>query len=214
MYSSICLEKIFLNTYIKILFFLIIPLIVVFMVIFPSESVKASSEDNIKFESITTDQGLSQNSVYAVMQDKYGYMWFGTKDGLNKYDGTKFIIYRYNPYDETSLSDSYIKTLYEDSDGVLWVGTINGLNRFNRATDTFTRYLNEPDNSNSLSSNTILSICEDSNHTLWIGTDNGLNILDRETGIFSCYTHEADNSYSISNNNIRVIYEIAIIYYG
>ena len=196
-----------MNAFIK-LFIIVITIASLFCIILPSKiEVMASTNNDLKFEHLSIDQGLSQSTVYSIIQDKYGYMWFGTKDGLNKYDGTKFIIYRYNPYDETSLSDSYIKTLYEDKNGVLWVGTNNGLNRFNRATDNFTRYLNEPDNPNSLSSNTVLSIYEDSENTLWIGTDNGLNILDRETGIFTSYLHQESNSDSISNNNIRAIYE-------
>ncbi len=101
--------------------------------------------DNIQsqpltFRRIGTEQGLSQCTVVAMLQDRYGFMWFCTQDGLNRFDGYTFNIYKHNPADSTSLSSSMILSIYEDHEGILWVGTYNGLNRFDRASGTFTRY--------------------------------------------------------------------------
>src|SRR6476620_5729650 len=75
------------------------------------------------FETITINDGLSQGMVNWIMQDHYGFLWFATKDGLNRYDGYRFVIYRHNPSDSSSIADNYIETIFEDSKGRLWVGT-------------------------------------------------------------------------------------------
>ncbi len=100
----------------------------------------AQGGDDISFERLTIKDGLSQSSVYAILQDKRGLMWFGTWDGLNKYDGYKFSIYTYNPQDPYSLSDNEVRAIYEDSLGILWIGTMDGLNRFDRETERFIRF--------------------------------------------------------------------------
>ena len=77
--------------------------------------------------SLTIRDGLSQNTVYDILQDKAGFMWFGTKDGLNRYDGSSFKIFKYDRTDEYSLGNNYILALYEDVEGNIWVGTDMGL---------------------------------------------------------------------------------------
>ncbi len=134
----------------------------------------------LSFEKITIETGLSQNNVFAIIQDRQGFMWFGTEDGLNCYDGYNCKIYQNIYGDETSLSDNKILSLFEDHDGYLWVGTkFGGLNRFDPLTDQFTHYKYNPEDSNSLSSNQfITAIVEDSNDYLWVGTESGLNCID------------------------------------
>jgi two-component sensor histidine kinase/ligand-binding sensor domain-containing protein len=136
-------------------------------------------------------------------------MWFGTQDGLNKYDGYNFTVYKYEELDVQSLSDNFITTIYEDKSGAIWVGTDQGgLNKFNRETDQFTPYKYEPDNPNSLSSNRILSIYEDKSGILWVGTDQGgLNKFNQETEQFTRYTYNPNNLNSIGNNTVLSIYE-------
>jgi ligand-binding sensor domain-containing protein len=149
----------------------IIIAVVAFTYFFPPQlEVAATLDNNLQFESLSIEQGLSHSSVYSIIQDKYGYMWFGTQNGLNKYDGTKFIIFRYDSSDLGTLSNNTIRSIYEDSNGVLWVGTDNGLNKYNRETNSFTHYFYDPDNLSSISDNTIRSIYEDSDGVLWIGT--------------------------------------------
>src|SRR5258706_6520106 len=80
----------------------------------------------LKFKHITNENGLSNTTIEAIFQDKRGFMWFGTRDGLNRYDGYQFVIYRYDSKDSNSISDNYIQYIYEDRDQNLWIGTING----------------------------------------------------------------------------------------
>ena len=130
-----------------------------------------SQSQQIKFEHISLEQGLSQAAVNAIVQDDLGFMWFGTLDGLNRYDGYEIKVYKHDPLDLTSISHNKIMALYVDRMGILWIGTDGGgLNKFNYQTETFKCYRNDISNPNSLSSNNIRSIYEDSNGVLWIGS--------------------------------------------
>jgi signal transduction histidine kinase/ligand-binding sensor domain-containing protein/CheY-like chemotaxis protein len=168
-----------------------------------------SNNLNIKFERISIDQGLSQSNVYDILQDSQGFMWFGTEDGLNKYDGYDFTVYKHDPNNPSSISHNYIWSLYEDRSGVMWVGTWGGgLNKFDRQKDKFTHYHYDPDDSNCLTDNTIMSIIEDKNGLLWIGTMyGGLNKFEPQTGKFTHIKHNPGNPNSLSNNSIITIYE-------
>lgn len=129
-----------------------------------------AQQQNVRFTYLTTNQGLSQNNVTCILQDKKGFMWFGTQDGLNKYDGYTYTLYRNDPRKPTSLSHNYIHTLFEDKQGQLWVGTDNGgLSLFNAHTETFTNYTHLPGVKNSLSHNKVMAIVEDANGYLWVG---------------------------------------------
>ena len=99
-----------------------------------------------RFSHISTEQGLSSSEVWSVLRDRRGFMWFGTLDGLNRYDGYKMKVFKYALTDPTSLSDNKIRTVYEDRAGTLWIGTWNGgLNRYERESETFTRFQHDPD---------------------------------------------------------------------
>jgi two-component system sensor histidine kinase ChiS len=88
-------------------------------------SISLSAQDNTaNFDHISVEDGLSQSEVYAILKDSQGFMWFGTVDGLNKYNGYNFIHYKHDPFDTTTLSHNHINTLYEDKAGNLWVGTL------------------------------------------------------------------------------------------
>ena len=165
-------------------------------------------KSDIKFKHLSLEQGLSQTDISCILQDSKGFIWFGTQDGLNKYDGYGFTVYQNDPSDSTSLSDSDVLCIFEDRYGYLWIGTKGGgLNRFDRTSDTFRRWKNNPKNPNSLSHNIILSICEDSSDVLWIGTaGGGLNRFDREKERFTHYRHDPDNPNSISNNYVVSIH--------
>lgn len=165
---------------------------------------------DLKVERISLGEGLSQSSVNTILQDsKHGFMWFGTQDGLNKYDGYSFKVYKYDPLDANSLSDNFIQTLYEDKAGNIWIGTLNGgLNRLDRHDGYFVHYKNDPGRQDSLSDNFVKCIYEDSRGFLWVGTEKGgLNRFDRETGKFTRYQHDPHSPHSLSENQINAIYE-------
>lgn len=188
---------------------IILTIIVTILLVLSIPANLYAAETNVEFEHITTDQGLSQSSGLCIFQDSQGLMWFGTQDGLNKYDGYTFTVYKYDERDSYSLSDNWISSIYEDSSGTIWVGTDGeGLNKFNRETEQFTRYTHDSDNPNSLGASRVLSIYEDQSNQLWIGTDEGgLNKFNRETEQFTHYTHNPDNPNSLSNDTIFSIYQ-------
>jgi len=130
----------------------------------------------LKFESITINDGLSQGMINYILQDHFGFMWFASKDGLNRYDGYRFVIYRHDASDSTTLADNYVTCLFEDSKGNLWVGTAgHGLDMFERGTETFFHFTHGDKNSNSITDNHISKVAEDNFGNLWVGTSSGLN---------------------------------------
>lgn len=169
-----------------------------------------SLDSRIRFALLTTENGLSQNSVNCIVQDKRGFMWFGTQDGLNRYDGSEFAIYKYDPMDPHSLSDSYIISNLEDRSGVLWFGTYNGgLNKFDREKEKFTRYRHNPNNPNSLNNNYVRAIFESPKNpgVLWIGTNGGLNKFVVKEERFAHYKHDPENPNSLSHDHVLTIFE-------
>jgi ligand-binding sensor domain-containing protein/two-component sensor histidine kinase len=117
----------------------------IFLIIFviTQQSVKATdpAPKPLKFEALGINEGLSQGLVMCILQDRYGFMWFGTKDGLNRYDGYSFKVFHNVPGDSSTLSDNLVQRLYEDHAGRLWVGTAAGLNLFDRGSETFRRFV-------------------------------------------------------------------------
>ncbi|MCB0190587.1 MAG: SpoIIE family protein phosphatase [Anaerolineae bacterium] len=185
----------------------LIILIVLVLVGWPVDGAQAQS-GNIRFDRISIEDGLSQSTIYAIAQDHHGFMWFGTQDGLNKFDGYNFTIYKHDPDDPTTIADNFVRAIYEDGNGVLWVGTDSGLNRFDRDTETFTRFKHDPTHDQSLSDNTVRVIYEDNTGLMWIGTEEGgLNRFNRDTETFIAYRHEPDNPDSLSHDNVWTLYE-------
>jgi two-component sensor histidine kinase/ligand-binding sensor domain-containing protein len=184
----------------------------IFLLIFATLNLSASLfavAHNIKFENVSIEQGLSQSTVNCILQDSRGFIWLGTEDGLNKYDGYGFIIYKSDPLDSNSLSDSYVLAVFEDKSGVLWVGThTGGLNKFDREKEKFTQYKNDPSNPDSLSSNFVNAIYEDTNGVLWIGTyGGGLCRFDRDKERIRSYRYDPSDPNSLSSSSVNTIYE-------
>jgi len=160
----------------------------------------------LKFKHITNEQGLSNTTIEAIFQDKRGFIWFGTRDGLNRYDGYQVIVYRYNSKDSNSISDNYIQYIYEDKNQNMWVGTINGLNRFNTQKNNFTRYKHNTANPKSLSNNHVSCITEDRKGNLWISTlGGGVNLFKPKEEIFISFRHEAKKNNSLSSDDVSYI---------
>lgn len=161
---------------------------------------------NLRFQHLTIKDGLSHSKVNVVFQDRLGYMWFGTNDGVNKYDGYEITIYQNNPYDPASLSHNLIRDIVEDRWGNLWIATdAGGLNRYNRENDNFDHFFHEPADSTSISSDFLWSIAEDQNGVLWIGTRDGLNVLDPQKHTFQCIHDKPRNESHPEPNYIRSI---------
>ncbi|MGE0560694.1 MAG: two-component regulator propeller domain-containing protein [Flavobacteriales bacterium] len=143
---------------------------------------------DLRFNQLTNSDGLSQSVVNCILEDKYGFIWIGTQDGLNKYDGYSIEIMKTNPHDSLSLSGNNILCLYEDREGIIWIGTNDaGLNAFNRFTNKFTVYKHQPEVKTSLINNTVRSITEDENGVLWLGTEGGLCNLNKSRTAFKNY---------------------------
>lgn len=180
------------------------------------------SAQNYIFDYLNVEEGLSQSSVNSIVQDRTGYIWFGTSNGLNRYDGYQFKVYRSDKEDSLSLSNNAVTALFVDSAGELWVGTTDGiLNKFNPESDTFTKYefindslsiylLNKyydyPLPISRFNETTITSIAEDKDGYLWIGTwGRGLVRFDKTTGNFQTFTHDPLNPLSINFNRITKV---------
>src|SRR5215211_1332762 len=124
----------------------------------------------LRFDHISIEQGLSQSTVQVIFQDSRGFLWFGTQDGLNRYDGYNFKIYKPDPDVPNSLSDRWITSLVEDKDGYLWIGTANGLDLFERTTGNFKHYIYSPSQQEGISGKSITALYEDSRGRFWVGT--------------------------------------------
>ena len=163
----------------------------------------------LKFSHLDRDAGLSQSNVICILQDSRGFMWFGTRDGLNKYDGYQFTVYKNNTEDTNSLSNNFITGIIEDSKGALWITTWGGgLNRFDREKNRFTHYRHNKKDVNSISDDFVKSVSGDSQGNLWIGTQTGgVNMFDHNTGQFITYVHNNKDSQSLSDNEVNTVFE-------
>jgi hypothetical protein len=140
-------------------------------------TISAFAQNQLNFKHLTINEGLSQNTVFCIMQDKTGFIWVGTEDGLNKYDGYDFTIYKHENNNVKSLSHSQVNAMLEDPKGNFWVGTSDGLNLFDKHTENFVR-ISTGSNTQSGANDFISSIFYDSNGNLWIGTFGGLKRYD------------------------------------
>lgn len=171
----------------------------------------AGHAQNVIFETLNSRHGLSQNSVTTILEDSEGYMWFGTRSGLNKFDGYNFTVFEHTPTDTNSISNSHIRAMCEDKSGIIWIATQSGLNAYNPHSGKFTNYLHKPGDPTSISDDDLLSLYIDRTGTLWIGSRFGLSKFDNSTQAFTLYQHEphdVKNTWAI--NSIQTIHEDAL----
>ncbi len=161
----------------------------------------------IKFKHLTVENGLSQSVVNCMIEDHTGFLWFGTEDGLNRFDGYSFRIFRNIPGDSNSLSDNNIWSLFEDSTGLIWIGTQDGiLNCFNPESEKFKHFKINSDNS--LSGNSITCTYRDGDGLLWIGSyKGGLYRLNIKSGAVSNWQNIPGDTSSLSNKFVTSVYE-------
>jgi ligand-binding sensor domain-containing protein/signal transduction histidine kinase len=161
----------------------------------------------LRFDHIGIEEGLSQSSVLVIFQDSRGFLWFGTQDGLNRYDGYTFKIFKPDPDDSGSLSDRWITSIVEDKQGYLWIATrLGGLNRYDPQREEFIHFLHDEANSASLIDNHINVLHLDKDGSLWIGTTSGLDRFDRASGTFKHYVYNPSQQEGISGKSITALY--------
>ncbi len=160
------------------------------------------------FHHISLEDGLSQSTITGILHDSRGFLWFATQEGLNRYDGYTFKIYRPTSDTGTGISGNIITGVIEAPDGNLWIGTaLKGLNRFDPRTERFTHYKHIPGDPGGLSFNNRTQPFIDSRGSLWVGTGNGLNRFIPDTGKFKHYLHIPKKPGGLIHNNVSAVYE-------
>lgn len=154
----------------------------------------------------TSDQGLSQNNIYAFAKDPDGYVWIGTGDGLDRFDGYSFVQFNHSDNDSASLSNDVVQNLLIDRKGRLWVGTYNGLNLYDANTQTFRVFLDSKTNADKISQNTIQFMLEDRTGHLWASTYRGLNKINLETLEITQYYHR-ESGDGLADNEVSALME-------
>jgi signal transduction histidine kinase/ligand-binding sensor domain-containing protein len=179
-----------------------------YFIFFLSAGLLSAQNNSLKLDHIGADQGLSQISVHSIVQDAQGFIWFGTQEGLNRYDGYSVNVFKHDPLDPTSISDNFISCLFSDNRGDLWVGTTQGgLNRYVISENKFYHYPHINNDSTSLSENYVTSLFQDSDGDIWVGTRTaGLNRLNVSKGTFTHYKFSWD-ARSYKNNTVWAIIE-------
>lgn len=164
------------------------------------------SAQSLRFEHLTIENGLSQNSVFCLLQDRYGLLWIGTEGGLNLYDGQRFRTFTRDADDNASLSDNVVSALSEDRDGTIWVGTGNGLNRFNRESEDFIRIVDA--DQGLYDSISITSLLLDNSGYLWVATQgHGLFRYNPWTCIIDRhYIHVPEDPTTLSCNDVETLF--------
>ncbi len=152
------------------------------------------------------ENGLSQNSIQVIYQDQTGFLWVGTEDGLNRFDGYAFNVYRQNPGDSSAISGWDIYSIVQGTDGAIWVGTSQGLNRYDPTSGKFSRYLHDDNDPGSLINNSVQALYQDASGTLWIGTASGLDQFDPAGGKFVHVSMPGDSPARPSVYSITTFY--------
>jgi serine phosphatase RsbU (regulator of sigma subunit)/ligand-binding sensor domain-containing protein len=178
----------------------VLPLLVV------AVCVRARSQESLQFHHLTVKQGLSQGTVNCIHQDKSGFIWLGTQDGLNRFDGYTCKVFKHDAGDPRSLSDNFILGIFEDSTGVLWIKTLNTpgvVNRFNRVSGTFTKLPVDSVDFVAMQGNTVKAEYAEPNGVRWRGKiGGGVTRFDPATGVTTAYKNDPENPNSISDNRV------------
>ncbi|MBC7913897.1 MAG: response regulator [Pyrinomonadaceae bacterium] len=179
----------------------------IFIIFIQALSFSAFSQQ-YKFEHFGIDQGLSQSNVLSIYQDRKGFIWVGTRDGLNKYDGYKFKVYKHDPKDSSSIGGNSIINITENSEGNLLLSSQNGgLIILDTKKNKFKSFVTNSKKANSISSIQVLTTIEDKDHNLWIGTIRGLDFYNTKTNKFTHYNPKQKDNKGLKDSIINVIYQ-------
>lgn len=165
------------------------------------------ASENIKFENYFLEEGLSQSTVLTVYQDSLGFMWFGTQDGLNKYDGYEFKVFKHDPFDSTTIADNFIWGLGQDELGNLWVANNSGPDKMDISTELVTNLGHNPNNPKTLRDPDINNWNVDTTGILWFATaGGGISRFNPEINGFIHYRYDSNDSTTISSDNVQFIF--------
>lgn len=172
-----------------------------------NKSQKAKQFGNIRFDLFTIEQGLSSSVIYSINQDKKGFLWIGTGEGLNRFDGYNFKVFKHSPFDSTSISDNWILSILPDSRGDLWLGTHNGgLNKYVHSKSKFEQFRFEHNSANSIASDRVWDITEEKPGFLWISTSGGLCYFEIDEKKFTRYTENPEIDNSLPGNSVNTVF--------
>jgi ligand-binding sensor domain-containing protein/signal transduction histidine kinase len=160
---------------------------------------------SLRFDRLSIEQGLSQESVLNILQDRQGFMWFGTQAGLNRYDGYRTTVFRNDPQDPGSIVDNYVLASFEDADGRLWFGTKGGLTRFDRPTQRFVSYSPEDVRGGAARNRAVNDIVADGRGGLWLATGDGLKHFDPASGRFTALRHDDQDPASLVDDRVNAL---------
>ena len=168
------------------------------------------AQKNILFDHLTSVDGLSQGSVTCILQDRQGFMWFGTQDGLNRYDGYTMKIFKSDPEDSTSLGENFIVSLTEDRSGVLWIGTVSHpeiLSRYDPLTESFAEYARDSVDLSGAHENNVNTTYEEPSGVRWSGSiGGGVTRFDPTIGAKTVFKHDPDDPGSLTSDNVYCVY--------
>jgi ligand-binding sensor domain-containing protein len=156
---------------------------------------------DIRFAHLSTADGLSEMAVQQISQDDQGFMWFGTLDGLNRYDGYEFKVHK-RGVSNAELGGTTVTALFKDRSGDLWIGVDQYLDRFDPITGKLTEYRHDPKISTSLGG-AVFGITQDREDQIWLATSSGLDKLNPTTGIFTHFVHDDRDPASLDANGSR-----------
>ncbi|MFQ3581977.1 MAG: two-component regulator propeller domain-containing protein [Chloracidobacterium sp.] len=166
----------------------------------------ASAATPFEFRRPPAELRIAQAAIQCIAQDREGFLWLGTTDGLHRFDGLNAVTYRFDAGNPTSISANDVHVICVSRDGTLWIGTNGaGFNRYNRADNSFTRYQPDPGNPRSFLSSRVDAIVEDRSGQLWIGSPDGLFRFDPVDETFTAFVHDANRATSLSANGIRAL---------
>lgn len=175
------------------------PAIFIVLMIWLSQITEAQLHE-LNFINFSSNSGLSSNDINSIAKDRFGYMWFATEDGLNRFDGINFRVYVHNSLDTNSIGSDQLQTVCVDPQGNLWVGTNRTLSLYDRKRDCFHNY-------NITNGTAIRSICSDNAGHLWIGSYAGLIFFDPVTGHTKYYTADSTLPGHLLSNTVTVVYK-------
>ena len=185
---------------------------IVFLLLFSSTSIAQTDKKSYLFNAITTEDGLSNNIVYDILQDRDGYVWIATDNGLNRYNGYTSKTFFHNAQDSSSISSSVIRSLVEDSEGNIWVGTRNGVDLFNKETQKFKHFLGSQNSP--LLNQEIMKMTLDTEGNIWVNTLNDIGVFNPKTLHFqSVYCFGKDPYMVVANKKVWIQNEKGVLNY-